>query len=134
MNKNTKIILIAVEVLVLVVLLLVGIGCQQKWIVITGDGPRFDWYAMIETQPKPEKKPSKDPTKDPAEGPAESESNDPENGETDEDPAPGTWQPTPSVTGPAGNSPTEPDPSTEPEESTTEPDLSDDEFPLIPLE
>ena len=49
MNNKLKILLIAAEVFVLVVLVLVGIGYQQKWIITTGDGPRFDWYAIGES-------------------------------------------------------------------------------------
>ena len=48
MNKKLKWALLGVEVFVLVVLLLLCIVCQQKWIIITGDGPRFDWYAIQE--------------------------------------------------------------------------------------
>ena len=48
MNKKLKIMLIVAEALLLVVLILVAVGCQKKWIIPTGDGPRFDWYAVEE--------------------------------------------------------------------------------------
>ena len=48
MNKKLKIVLIVAEVLMLVVLILVAVGCQKKWIIPTDDGPRFDWYAVEE--------------------------------------------------------------------------------------
>ena len=62
MNKKIKIILIAIEVFVLAVLMLVTIGYQQKWIIQSGDGPRFDWYAIqedltIDIQVIPDKRP-----------------------------------------------------------------------------
>ena len=46
MSNKVKIILIALEVFALLVLVLLGVGCQQRWIIVTGDGPRFDWYAV----------------------------------------------------------------------------------------
>ena len=48
MNNKLKIILIAVEIGALVVLLLLGVGCQKRWIIVTGNGPRFDWYSVKE--------------------------------------------------------------------------------------
>ena len=48
MNNKLKIILIAVEIGALVVLLLLGVSCQKRWIIVTGNGPRFDWYSVKE--------------------------------------------------------------------------------------
>ena len=80
MNKKAKIILIALEVFILVVLVLVALGYQQKWIIQTDDGPRFDWYEIqedltidIQDIIKPNKKP-KDENE--PETPSESESTD----------------------------------------------------------
>ena len=108
MNKKLKIILIALEAFVLVVLVLVAIGYQQKWIIQTDDGPRFDWYAIqedltidIQDIIKPEKKPADTDEPEEPEGTSEPETTN----------RPATNNPTPSVT-------TEPD---EPEEPTTEP-------------
>lgn len=111
MGNKFKLILIAVELFALLVLLLLGVGCQQRWIIITGDGPRFDWYALVETQP---------PTEDlPEEPSSEQETSEPETSETTE---PVTEPPRPVVTTPPETSEpetTEPE-SSEPEESTEE--------------
>ena len=48
MNNKLKLFLITLEVVALLVLILLGVGCQKRWIIITGDGPRFDWYSVKE--------------------------------------------------------------------------------------
>ena len=136
MNNKFKLILIAVELFALLVLLLLGVGCQQKWIVVTGNGPRFDWYALIETQP---------PKKDIPEIPS-----DPITNEPDETTEPIITEPITTVPPPtsapqtvppetiAPEESTVPEENTTPEESTTpeEPTNSsgtrEDELPRIP--
>ena len=115
MNNNLKIILIAVEVFVLVVLVLVGVGCQQRWIIVTGDGPRFDWYAVgedlnvdIQKIPVLPNKPSQ-PTESAPDPTIETEPS-------------ATTHPSPVTPTPQ---PSEPAETTGPEE-TTEPDIPED--------
>lgn len=81
MNKKLKIALIAIEAFLLVVLILVAIGYQQKWIIQTGEGPRFDWYEIqedltidIQDIVKPNKKPQGNNESEEPETPSESES------------------------------------------------------------
>lgn len=114
MNKKAKIILIALEVFILVVLVLAAIGYQQKWIIQTDDGPRFDWYEIkedltidIQDIIKPNKKPKDENEPEDPEAPSESESTD----------RPVTNQPSQSVT----PEPETVEPTTDPLE-TTDPD------------
>lgn len=116
MNNKLKIALIAVEVFALLVLLLVGVGCQQRWIVVTGDGPRFDWYAIgedldVDIQDIPD-------LPDTPDNPQEPEPEQP----TDTPAPPPTTQPAPVATTPQ---PPEPEETTDPEESA-EPDSPED--------
>ena len=111
MNKKLKIALIAVEAFLLVVLILVAIGYQQKWLITTDDGPRFDWYAIqedltIDIQDIPDKRP------EPEDIPGTPPASEPENTTDPASTAPPATVPTPTT------EPTEP--SSAPEQ-TTEP-------------
>lgn len=125
MNKKIKIILIAIEVFVLAVLMLVAIGYQQKWLVATGDGPRFDWYAIqedltIDIQDIPDKRP------EPEDVPGAPPASEPENTTVPTTTAPPTTFPTPTT------EPTEPasapEQTTEPETTHSTEDWETDEF------
>ena len=122
MNNKLKIILIAVEIGALLVLLLLGVGCQKRWIIVTGDGPRFDWYSV-----KEDLVPnlgsllgSSDKDKEKETEPEEELTSEPETSETTE---PVTEPPRPVVTTPPETS--NPEDSTEEEtEETTDPSES----------
>lgn len=111
MNKKLKIALIAIEAFLLVVLILVAIGYQQKWIIQIGEGPRFDWYEIqedltidIQDIVKPNKKPQDNNEPEEPETPSESESTN----------RPEPNNPPPAVT-------PDPEETEEPEASTTVP-------------
>ena len=111
MKKELKIILIGMEIFILVVLILIAIGYQQKWIIATGDGPRFDWY---EVQQDISSIGKLEPDNDEPEKPENSEQAKPE-------------EPEPSTT--IATRPSEPEPEPEPE--TTDPlETWDPETPL----
>lgn len=103
----------------LVVLVLIGLGCQQRWIIVTGDGPRFDWYAVgedlnvdIEKIPVLPGKPSEATEPDPESDFEPSHEVDP----------PATTRPAPTSPVPQ---PSEPEETIGPDE-TTEPDIPEE--------
>jgi len=125
MNKKVKIILISIEVFVLAVLVLVAIGYQQKWLITTDDGPRFDWYAIqedltIDIQDIPDKRP------EPEDIPGTPLASEPENTTEPAKTAPPATVPTPTT------EPTEPssapEQTTEPETPHPTEDWETDEF------
>lgn len=137
MSNKFRIVLIIIEIFVLAVLLLLGVGCQQKWIIITDDGPRFDWYAEQNDPTKPDKQSEKGELERPSDSETE------ETGETEASEAPGsnqstpgTWQPQNPTVSPEET--TEPE-SSEPDETTTAPTedipaYEEDEFPPLPID
>ena len=110
------------EIFVLLVLLLIAVGCQQEWIVITDDGPRFDWYALVETEA------TEPPSEDIPELPSDDPIIEPEETGGPAIIVPGNTrphQPNLPVT-------TEPEETTEPENETVPQETREDELPRIP--
>lgn len=128
MNNKLKIILIAVEVFALVVLLLLGVGCQQRWIIVTGDGPRFDWYTVKEDLVPNLGSLLKPADKEKETEPSEEPTSEPEITEPPTTEPPATTRPPETTAPPVTTEPEETEEPTEPDETTSDDRWSLGEF------